>query len=281
MTPDAAWAGALAAVLAALGGLTVPWIVARLPEPEPESESESAPEPEPESESEADRGPLPVPDPDTEPEPEQQPASAPDQRQPTAPPVPPKIPYAELAARPGLGVWCAVVAGLVAAVMGTSRGLEPDLPVWIYLSVVGVMLGYVDWCTRLLPVRLVAPSYGVVGGLLLVAYAVDQDTDRLVRALIAWVAVFALYFLLWFIYPRGLGYGDVRLSGVLGMALGWLGWPAVVVGTYAGFLLGAVGGGLLVLLKVVDRRGYPFGPFMLVGAVLGVLAAGNDLAFWA
>ncbi len=82
---------------------------------------------------------------------------------------------------------------------------------------------------------------------------------------------FAAFFLLWFIYPRGMGFGDVRLSGVLGLALGYLGWSEWGVGLYGGFLLGAVIGGVLSLLKVVDRKGYPFGPFMLVGALLGVL----------
>ncbi len=194
--------------------------------------------------------------------------------------MPPKIAYAELAARPGLALQCAVVAAAAAAAMGVSRGLEPDLPVWIFLAVLGVALGYVDWRTRLLPMRLVTPAYGVVVALLLVAYAVERDNAQALRAVIAWVAVFAVYFLLWFVYPRGLGYGDVRLSGLLGLSLGWLGWSAVVVGTYAGFLLGAVVGGVLVLFRVVDRRGYPFGPFMLVGALLGVLVAGGDLAFW-
>ena len=163
-------------------------------------------------------------------------------------------------------------------------GCAPDLPVWIYLAVLGVALAYVDWRTRLLPIRLVAPSYGVVAALLVVAAAVDwadggQRGAAARRASAGW-SVFAIFFVLWFIYPAGLGYGDVRLSGVLGMALGWLGLPAVVVGMYGGLLLGAVIGGVLALAKVVDRKGYPFGPFMLVGAFLGVLHAGGDLVFW-
>ena len=80
-----------------------------------------------------------------------------------------------------------------------------------------------------------------------------------------------LYLLLWFVYPRGMGYGDVRLSGVLGIALGHLGWGELVVGVYGGFLLGGVLGGVLALLSKVDRKGYPFGPFMFLGALVGVV----------
>ncbi|MBA2738276.1 MAG: prepilin peptidase [Nocardioidaceae bacterium] len=199
------------------------------------------------------------------------------------PAVAAKISYADLAARPRLRWWCAGVAGALAAAMGSSRGWVPDLPVWVFLAVLGVALGYVDWRTQLLPARLVAPAYVVVGVLLAAAAAVswyDGGREALTRAGLGWVIVFAIYFVLWFVHPRGLGYGDVRLSGVLGMALGWLGSEAVVVGTYAAFGLGAVVGGLLSLAKIVDRKGYPFGPFMLVGAFLGVLYAGGDLSWW-
>jgi leader peptidase (prepilin peptidase)/N-methyltransferase len=271
VAPDPVWAGALAAVVAGAGGLLVPRVIGWLPEPEPDADLDG----------DADRGPVPAPEADPVPDPvATEPAGARPVERDGAPPAPPKLPYAELAAYPRLAIWCALVAAAAAGVMGAGRGWEPDLAVWIYLSVMGVALGYVDWRTRLLPMRLVVPSYGVVGALLLVAFAVEQDTDQLLRSLLAWLAVFAVFFVLWFIYPRGLGYGDVRLSGLLGMALGWLGWPAVLVGIYAGFLLGAVIGGVLALLRVVDRRGYPFGPFMLFGAVLGVLTDGSDLVFW-
>ncbi|CAA9387199.1 MAG: hypothetical protein AVDCRST_MAG06-1346, partial [uncultured Nocardioides sp.] len=79
------------------------------------------------------------------------------------------------------------------------------------------------------------------------------------------------FFVLWFVHPRGLGYGDVRLSGVLGIALGHVGWAELVVGLYAGFLVGGVVGLVLSRLRVVDRKGYPFGPFMLAGALVGLL----------
>ena len=80
-----------------------------------------------------------------------------------------------------------------------------------------------------------------------------------------------LFFLMWVIYPAGMGYGDVRLSGLLGIALGYLGWGELVVGLFSAFLVGGPGGLVLSMLKIVDRKANPFGPAMLVGAVLGVL----------
>ena len=84
---------------------------------------------------------------------------------------------------------------------------------------------------------------------------------------------------MWVVYPRGLGYGDVRLSGLLGLALGYLGWGEVLVGMYAGFLLGGIIGGVLALAKVVDRKRYPFGPFMLRRRP-GRRAGGGPFADW-
>jgi leader peptidase (prepilin peptidase)/N-methyltransferase len=190
-----------------------------------------------------------------------------------------KTSYRRLAGAPGLAVWLALAAAAVCALLAWGLGWSPALPTWIYLGVVGVVLAYVDWRTRLLPTRLIAPSYAVVAGLALLASAVTGDWAALLRAGLGWVVAGGLFFALWFVYPKGMGYGDVRLSGVLGIALGWLGWTELVVGVYAGFVLGALGGGTLALLRVVDRKRYPFGPFMLVGAVVGVLA-GPPLGTW-
>ena len=78
-----------------------------------------------------------------------------------------------------------------------------------------------------------------------------------------------MFFVLWFVYPRGLGYGDVRLSGVLGLALGWVGWAELLLGIWDGLLLGGVVGGLLALRDPAQRP-IPFGPFMLLGALAAV-----------
>ena len=112
-----------------------------------------------------------------------------------------------------------------------------------------------------------------------VASAVDDDWAALGRAGLGWALGGGTFFLMWFIYPKGLGYGDVRLAGLLAMALAWVGWAEFAVGIYAGFLLGGVVGGALVLARVVDRRRFPFGPFMVLGALVG-LTFGHALVEW-
>ncbi|MFY0406069.1 prepilin peptidase [Solicola sp. PLA-1-18] len=239
------------AVVGGAGGWLAPRVLARLPEPPPDDED--APPSAGEVVDESVAGVEPVADD-------------------PAPPVPAKVPYAELAARPGLGVRLGVVAAVASGTIGLVLGPDPSLPAWAYLSVLGVLLSYVDWTTRLLPFRLVAPSYPVMALLLAGAALVSGEWSALLRAGLAWVAVFAVFLLMWLVYRRGIGYGDVRLSGILGMSLGWLGWHEVVVGLYAAFLVGAVVGGLLSVAKVVDRKGYAFGPFLLLGTWIGVVA---------
>ncbi len=189
-----------------------------------------------------------------------------------------KVPYSTLAARPGLSSKLAVVGALVGLVTGWVLAGDAILFAWVFLAAVGVVLGYVDAQTRLLPTRIIAPSYAVLVVLILLAAAIDGDTDGLVHAGLGWLVFGGFYFVMWYVYPKGLGYGDVRLSGLLGLALGYLGWGPVLVGLYAGFLLGGIGGGLLSLLRIVDRKRYPFGPFMLAGSLVGLawgVAVGN------
>jgi leader peptidase (prepilin peptidase) / N-methyltransferase len=190
-----------------------------------------------------------------------------------------KVAYSELAARPGLAWRLAAAGAVVGAVVGAALGTVPALLPWTYLGAVGVVLGYVDAQTRLLPTRVVAPSYAVLAALLAAAALLDGSLGGLERAGLGWVTMGGFYFVLWFVHPAGLGYGDVRLSGLLGLALGYLGWAQLLTGLYAGFLLGGVGGGVMALARLVERRRYPFGPFMVLGAIVGV-AFGSALSDW-
>lgn len=228
----------LAGLIALLSGLVLGWFVPRLiaavPEPEP------APEPEEGS-------------------------------PPGLPPAPPKPLYVDLAARRGTGARAALATGLTAGALAATTGPDPVLIVLLPLVPIGVALAIIDWHTTLLPTWIIAPTYGLVVACVLLAGLVGEDRDPVVRSAWGWLVMGGFFVLLWLVYPRGLGYGDVRLSGVLGLALGFAGWPELVVGMYGAFLIGGLGGGLLGMLKVVQVKRFPFGPFMLVAAVTGVV----------
>ena len=154
------------------------------------------------------------------------------------------------------------------------RHLGAAVPAFLYLVAVGVALALIDLDTMRLPNSIVLPSYPVVAALLLLAAALRHDWDALLRALIGGGALFAGYFALAFAYPAGMGFGDVKLAGLLGGALAFLSWPAFAVGSFAGFVLGGVGGVLVLASGRGGRKtAIPFGPFMIAGALLAVWAA--------
>lgn len=147
------------------------------------------------------------------------------------------------------------------------------LPVWVLIAGVGSWLVFIDWHTKLLPFLIVAPTY--LATLLLVGLGalLLGDIDVLTHALIANVVVYVIFRLFHWLGGRffggAFGYGDVRLSGVLALALGALGANETLVGIYAGFILGAVFGVLLSRLRIIDSKEYAFGPYMVVGAMVG------------
>lgn len=157
-------------------------------------------------------------------------------------------------------------------VMALRFGLDPVLPAYLYLAAVGLGLALIDVDTHRLPDVIVLPSY-VVGAVLLgLGALLGSESGELVRALLGGLAMYALYYALAVVQPAGMGFGDVKLAGVLGAYTAWLGWGAWAVGLFGGFLLGGVWGiGLILLRKGGRKSKVPFGPFMLLGALLAVL----------
>ncbi len=162
---------------------------------------------------------------------------------------------------------------IVLGLLAWRLGADPALPAYLYLGAVGVVLATVDLSVKRLPDPLVLPSYAVGLVLLGVAAAVAGEAASLARAALAMALLFGLYLVLAVLNPAGMGFGDVKLAGVLGLHLGWLGWAELLVGALAGFLLVAITAlGLLAARLVTRSSQLPFGPFMLAGALLGILA---------
>lgn len=188
-------------------------------------------------------------------------------------PEQPKELYADMARLPGLAWRAALVSAAGAAVAGAALGWTWALPMWVFLAPVGTALAIIDFRTWLLPTRIIWPAYGVVvalGCLAAGATAGSGGWDDLLRAAIGSVIAFVMFYVLWFLPGGGMGFGDVRLSAVLGFVLGFLGWWQLGFGLWVGFLLGSLAWVPLRLLRLTRSRAFPFGPFMLLGALVGL-----------
>ncbi|MGY1736214.1 prepilin peptidase [Geodermatophilus sp. SYSU D00684] len=173
------------------------------------------------------------------------------------------------AARPVLVLLTAALCALTAWRFGVSA----VLPAYLLLAVAGVLLAAIDRQHSLLPNRVVLPTL-VAGTVLLAgAAAVTGEWPALLRAVLAAAAVFGVLLVMALVSPAGMGMGDVKLGAVLGLYLGWLGWPHVVLGLFAGFAVQAVLAlGLMAVRRAGLRTELPFGPALLLGTGLVVLA---------
>lgn len=171
--------------------------------------------------------------------------------------------------------WPAVLLALLWAVLGWRIGDYAGwaaLPAFLYFAWLTVALVWIDADVHRLPDGLVLPSYPALLVLVAVATAGLGDWAALVRALACLAGMYALYFVMAFISPSSLGFGDVKLAGLIGLLLGWIGVAQAVVALMSGFLVG----GLVAVVMLLGRRVGPrshiaFGPSMLAGAFVGML----------
>lgn len=195
---------------------------------------------------------------------------------------------------PGRRWWVPIALGLAAALVvhrvwqvpdGIDRGWPEALVLTLTLLVVVLSctcLAAMDLDVHRLPDRIMWPTMAVLGIGLLVAALAGGGLAPLGRAVLAALAAGAFYLLIALVsLARGslaLGLGDVKLSVVLGGALGWFGWAEAVLGIYGGFLVGGVFALLLLVGRRVSWKGhFAYGPPMMVGALLGLLVAPSVL----
>ena len=175
----------------------------------------------------------------------------------------------------------ALTAALFVAVTARSLAMTDGLwalPASLYLVSIGVALAFIDLDTHRLPNAIVLPAYPVSLLLLGLAAAGTGDGPALLRAALGGAAMFLFYLVLVLVAPRSMGLGDVKLAGVLGLHLAFVGWGALAVGLFAAFVFGGVFGGALILLRRAGRKSaIPFGPWMIGGTGLA-LVAGEEIA---
>lgn len=142
---------------------------------------------------------------------------------------------------------------------------------YLYLAAISVVLTVIDLDTHRLPNAIVLPSYIVAGALLTLACVLGAPWEALLRAAIGGAILWAFYFAIRLIRPDGMGGGDVKLAGVLGAYLAWIGWGALAVGAFAAFVLGGIFGIALIIAQRAGRKtAIPFGPWMIAGAWVGI-----------
>jgi leader peptidase (prepilin peptidase)/N-methyltransferase len=166
--------------------------------------------------------------------------------------------------------------------MGLRFGPSWALPAYLTFGAVAVVLAGIDLDTMTLPRRIVYGG-GIAGAALLALAAVASgQPSRLVDAAIGAAGAVAFLLALHLVSPRGMGFGDVRFAGLVGLHLGWLGLTEVPTGLFLGFALGAiVGVGWLALGGAAWRRTrIPFGPFLAAGALVTVVWGEPLAALW-
>ena len=173
------------------------------------------------------------------------------------------------AALTGVLVALALAGALVAG------GLRPGTVALAWAGVAGVVLGAVDLAVHRLPDRVTVPAYAAVATALLVDTVALGTWPALLRAVLAGGATFGLAACAAVLSPRGLGFGDVKLLGLLGLVLGWVGWGALLTGVLLGLVTGAAASLTLIAAgRAGWRTALPFGPPLLVGAVLALVVSG-------
>ncbi|GAA1522419.1 leader peptidase (prepilin peptidase)/N-methyltransferase [Agromyces terreus] len=172
----------------------------------------------------------------------------------------------------GVGTPASTTAGLAHSLL--------DLAIMLVLAGVSIALALIDLDTKRLPNVIVAWAAILLGGLVVAASLVAGDPAAIGRALLGGVGLFTLYLVLAIVSRGGLGLGDVKLAGVLGLVLAYFGWAELAVGAFAAFLLGGLAGlVLLVTRRAGQRTAIPFGPWMLLGAWVGIVV-GEPVATW-
>ncbi len=166
---------------------------------------------------------------------------------------------------------------------GAAVRFGPHLELAAYdLLILGlVTMSAVDLERMIIPVRLLYPTAAVFAAVLLAVAGVDGRWNDFWVAAATAAACFAVFLAIHLIVPAGMGFGDVRLAGLLGGAAGWISPKVAAVGFVVAFGLGAViGVALMVFRGYGGKSRVPFAPFLVAGALVAFQWGRPIAHFW-
>jgi leader peptidase (prepilin peptidase)/N-methyltransferase len=176
----------------------------------------------------------------------------------------------------GRTVGAAIATGVLWAAMAHHFGVHLVVVPYLVFVAMAVAVSVTDLSHRLVPRNLIYGALALIVPLLLAVSAVDHTWSFLVRAVVWGAVAFAVFFLIWFLVPRGMGFGDVRLAGVIGLTVGYLGPVHVYLAFLCGFVLGLLFGLMLMVGSSAGRKTrIPFAPALAAGATIAILWGGT------
>jgi len=174
--------------------------------------------------------------------------------------IPPRDALLEL----GMGILFVLLAWRVASLWA--------LPAYCLLAASVVAISVIDLEHMRIPSAIVYVTATLGAPLLVLASAGTHRWSGLASAAVGGAIAFAAFFALFYAVPRGIGFGDVRLAGLCGGFLGWLGYHEAAAGFVISFILAGVPAALLLAMHKVQRQTkIPFGPFIGAGTLVTVL----------
>jgi leader peptidase (prepilin peptidase)/N-methyltransferase len=164
--------------------------------------------------------------------------------------------------------------------LGARFGADWALPAFLVLAAGLLAVSFIDLEHFIVPNRVLLVVLALGVPLLAVAAAGGDGWLDVRDSVLGGAIAFGLLLVINLINPRGMGMGDVKLVGVEGLFLGVLGIGHVLLALFLGFLLGAVGGVVLLATGVRGRKDHiPFAPFLAAGALLS-LVVGSGVLDW-